>query len=84
VAALIMAKAPCHGRVTFNLSQSHFYLKLGQRRVRQPLRVRSLRIFAINEIRIVDESGRLGEYQGDGFETYPVSSDYTHGAGAGA
>jgi len=63
VAALIMAKAPCHGRVTFNLSQSRFYLKLSQRRVRQPLRVRSLRILATNETRIVDESGRLGEYQ---------------------
>jgi len=63
VAALIMAKAPCHGRVTFNLSQSRFYLELSQRRVRQPLRVRSLRILATNETRIVDESGRLGEYQ---------------------
>jgi len=63
VAALIMAKAPCHGRVTFNLSQSRFYLKLSQRRVRQPLRVRSLRILATNETRIVDESARLGEYQ---------------------
>ena len=58
-----MAKAPCHGRVTFNLSQSRFYLELSQRRVRQPLRVRSLRILATNETRIVDESGRLGEYQ---------------------
>ena len=58
-----MAKAPCHGRVTFNLSQSRFYLVLSQRRVRQPLRVRSLRILATNETRIVDESGRLGEYQ---------------------
>ena len=63
VAALIMAKAPCHGRVTLNLSQSRFYLELSQRRVRQPLRVRSLRILATNETRIVDESGRLGEYQ---------------------
>ena len=62
-AALIMAKAPCYGRVTFNLSQSRFYLELSQRRVRQPLRVRSLRILATNETRIVDESGRLGEYQ---------------------
>jgi hypothetical protein len=63
VAALIMAKAPRHGRVTFNLSQSRFYLELSQRRVRQPLRVRGLRILATNETRIVDESGRLGEYQ---------------------
>ena len=84
VAALIMAKAPCHGRVTFNLSQSRFYPKLSQRRVRQPLRVRSLRILATNETRIVDESGRLGEYQGDGFATYPVPSNCAHGAGARA
>ena len=84
VAALIMAKAPCHGRVTFNLSQSRFYLELSQRRVRQPLRVRSLRILATNETRIVDESGRLTECQTDGFATYPVSSDHTDGARARA
>jgi hypothetical protein len=48
------------------------------------LRVRSLRILATNETRIVDESASLGGVPGDGFETYPVSSDYTHGAGAGA
>ena len=60
VAALIMSKAPCHGWVTFDLSQSRFYLKLSQRRVRQPLRGRSLRISATNEPRIVDESDRLG------------------------
>ena len=63
VAALIMAKAPCHGRVTLNLSQSRFYLEFSQRRVRQPVRVRSLRILATNETRIVDEAGRLGEHQ---------------------
>ena len=80
VAALIMAKAPCHGRVTFNLSQSRFYLELSQRRVRQPLRVRSLRILATNETRIVDESGFVGGVPGDGFETFPASTDYTHGA----
>ena len=40
-----------------------FYLELSRRRVRQPLRVRSLRILATNETRIVDESDRLGEYQ---------------------
>ena len=63
VAALIISKPPCHGRVTFNLSQSRFYLELSHRRARLPLRVRSLRILATNETRIVDESGRLGEYQ---------------------
>ena len=43
-----------------------------------------LRILATNETRIVDESGRLGEYQGDGFATYPVPSNCAHGAGARA
>ena len=43
-----MSKAPCHGRVTFNLSQSRVYIKLGQSRVRQPPRVRTLRICATN------------------------------------
>jgi hypothetical protein len=46
--------------------------------------LRSLRILATNETRIVDESGRLGEYQGDGFATYPVPSNCAHGAGARA
>ena len=34
--------------------------------------------------RIIDESGRLGEYQGDGFETDLVSSNYPRGARARA
>src|SRR6516164_5967409 len=38
-------------------------LESSQRRVRQPVRVRSLRILATNETRIVDEAGRLGEHQ---------------------
>jgi len=44
VAVLIMARASRHGGVTFNLNQSRFYIKLGQSRVRQPPRVRRLRI----------------------------------------
>ena len=58
-----MAKAARHGRATFNLSQSRIYIKLGQRRVRQPPGAHRLRIFATNETRIVHESARLGEYQ---------------------
>ena len=58
-----MAKVAHHGWVTFNLSQSHFYTKLGQRRVRQSPRAHRLRIFATNGTRIADESGRLAAAQ---------------------
>jgi hypothetical protein len=61
VATLIMSKAPHHGRVTSNLSLKSLLHR--QSRVQQPSRAQ-IADFATNGTRILDESGRLGEYQG--------------------
>src|ERR1700741_3790756 len=53
--------------------QSDFTLIRSKARPVPPLAHR-LRISATNGTRIVGESGRLDEYQRDGFATYPVPS----------
>ena len=66
------------------LNLSRFYTCLGQSRVRQPPAHAGCGFFPPTGTRIVDELGRLREYQGDGFATDPVPSNYPHGARARA
>ena len=82
VEALIVAKAPWHGRVpptSVKVTVTPNQVKAASG---SPLAGAGFGLSPSTGTRIVAESGRLGESQGDA--TDPVHSNYTHGAGAGA
>src|SRR4029077_14409964 len=83
VAALIMSKAPRHRGVTSTSVKVALHLIMSNSPP-APRACTGRGCWHQPEPGIVDESARLREYQGDGFATDPVPSNYAHGARAHA
>jgi hypothetical protein len=79
-----MLKAPRHGRVTSTSVKVAFTRNGVKAPSGNPSRTQAADVSHQPEPEIVAESGRLREYQGHGFATGPVPSNYPYGARARA